>query len=329
MSIARRAPRWLATLLVALATFGSAAAFAGPRSGSSFGSRQGFRSGGGLGAPGYSGGGYNSSPYSGGYGSPYGGYGRSHFFFLPGFGYGYGGGMGLFGSVAAILVVGLVVASVVRAVRASQGMRAGGSSYGYDDDQVASMPDRAYLYKLQLAYGRSARGIQDRLAEFAAQGDTESEAGLAALLQQTTLELLREKDSVRYVGADARGPLSFTNAETAMNAMAMTERSRFQVERVRAAGGHVVRSSAAAEEGKEALELVVVTLLAATRAPLGSFGDSRFESGPGSLASRLSELGGLAPNSILGVEVIWTPADPNDSMTETDVMTTYPDLRSV
>jgi uncharacterized membrane protein len=332
MTLVRRAPRWLAVLLVAFATLGSAVAFAGPRSGSSFGSRQGFRSGGGMStpSPGYSGG--YGSPYSGGYGNPYsGGYGwgRPHFFY-PGFGYGYGG-MGLFGSVAAVLVVGLVVASVVRAVRASRGAGSSWSSMGdaYGDEQVASMPDRAYLYKLQLAYGRSARGIQDRLAEFATQGDTESEAGLAALLQQTALELLREKDAVRYVGSDARGPLTFTNAETAMNAMAMTERSRFEVERVRAAGGRVVRSSAAAEEGKEALELVVVTLLVATRTPLGSFGDSRFESGSNNLTSRLSELGGLSQGTILGVEVIWTPADPNDSMTETDVMTTYPDLRSV
>ena len=86
----------------------------------------------------------------------------------------------------------------------------------------------------QLALGRSARGIQDRLAEFAARGDTETEAGLAALLQQTALELLREKDAVRYLGAEARGPMSLTNAETAMNAMALAERGRFQVERVRA-----------------------------------------------------------------------------------------------
>jgi uncharacterized membrane protein len=26
---------------------------------------------------------------------------------------------------------------------------------------------------------------------------------------------------------------------------------------------------------------------------------------------------------------VWTPADADDSMTETDVMTTYPDLRSL
>jgi uncharacterized membrane protein len=323
MTILRRAPRWLAVLVVALSTFASAVAFAGPRSGGSFSGRSGFRSGGGYSAPGYSGGG-SSSPYSGGYG--YGG--GSHFFFLPGFGgYGYGGGFGLFGSLAAMLVVGLVVSSIVRAVRASRYGAGRPATYGgYDDGEVVAMPGRAYLYRLQLALGRSARGIQDRLADFAARGDTESEAGLAALLQQTAVELLREKDSIRYLGTDARGPLSFTNAETAMNAMALAERGRFQVERVRSAGGRVARSEAAAEEGKEALELVVVTVLAATRTPLQAFGGSITAE---NLPALLSELGGISPDAILGLEVVWTPADPNDSMTETDVMTTYPDLRSV
>ena len=39
--------------------------------------------------------------------------------------------------------------------------------------------------------------------------------------------------------------------------------------------------------------------------------------------------GGIPPTGLLGLEVIWTPADENDSMTETDVMTTYPELRSL
>lgn len=323
-----RAPRWLAVLMVALATFFSAVAFAGPRSGSSFGSRQGFRSGGGYSSPspGYSGGGYNR-PYSGyGYG------GGSHFLFFPSFGgYGYGGGFGLFGVLAAVAVVGLVV----RAVRAGRAASASRGSYygdGYGDDEVVAMPGRAYLYRLQLGLGRSARGIQDRLAEFAAQGDTESEAGLATLLQQTAVELMREKDSVRYLGTDARGPMSLTNAETAMNGMALAERGRFQVERVRAAGGRVSRSAVPAEEGKEALELVVVTLIVATRTPLdkfGKIGSPGSSHSPAELDALLAELGGVSPDAILGIEVVWTPADPNDSMTETDVMTTYPDLRSL
>jgi uncharacterized membrane protein len=310
-------------LLVAL--FGApAAALAGPRSGGSFGGRLGFRS---------PGGGFGTSPsYGGGYGPGYGssgyGYGGgSHFFFFPGFGGwgGYGGGM--FGSVFTLLAVGAAVYAIARVVRASRGGGAGQSQWGYDEyEQPNAMPGRAYLYKLQLALGRSARGVQDRLAEFASQGDTSTEAGLAALLQQSALELLRESDAVRYASAEARGPMSLTNAETAMNGMALSERSRFTVERVRVADGRAIRSDAPAEEGKEALELVVVTLIAATRTPLEQF---EALSSHEQLKGLLSELGGVSPDGLLGLEVVWTPADPNDSMTETDVMTTYPELRSL
>ena len=325
MRITRRAPRWLTLFALALFALAPAFAAAGPRSGASFGGRLGFRSGGGMSMP--------SSPgYSGGYGRSYGGGyygGGSHFLFLPSFGgYGFGGGFGLFGTVLGLMVAGLVIASVMRAIRANRGM--GGGAWGEqgqeDDNQVMAMPGRAYLYKLQLALGRSARGIRDRLADFATQGDTSTEAGLAALLQQTALELLREKDAVRYASAEGRGPMSLTNAETAMNGVALAERSRFQVERLRVADGHVSRSAVPAEEGKEVLELVVVTLVAATRVPLGRF--ATLSSGE-DLAAVLTELGGVAPDGILGLEVIWTPADPDDSMTETDVMTTYPELRSL
>ncbi len=315
------------TVLALAMLIAPALALAGPRSGGSFGGRLGFRSGGGF---------SSSAPrYSSG-GRSYGGGTNIHVF--PGFGWGGGwgwgpmgyGGFGLGGTVLTLLVVGVAVAAVARAYRRTRGEGqgvAGGWGQSYDDDdEPAVMPGRAYLYKLQLALGRSARGIQDRLAEFASRGDTASEAGLASLLQQTSLELLREKDSVRYAAAEARGPMSLTNAETAMNGMALGERSRFQVERVRAADGRAVHSEAAAEEGKQALELVVVTLVAATRTPLASFKPIETHDG---LRVLLSELGGVAPSGLLGIEVVWTPADPNDSMTETDVMTTYPELRSL
>ena len=316
---ARRVTRWLKVLVLALVVLAPTLAMAGPRSGGSFGGRLGFRSGGGMSAP---------RSYSGG-GNYYGGGGGSHFFFLPGWGWGgmgYGGGMGLFGTLFVLAAVGVGAAMLMRAVRAARA-GGGGSPWGVADaDEAAAIQGRAYLYKLQLALGRSARSIQDRLSDFAASGDTSSEAGLAALLQQSALELLRHKDSIRYAAAEARGPMSLTNAETAMNGVALGERSRFQVERVRAADGRSAKSDAPAEEGKEALELVVVTLVAATRTPLASF--QRVTSVE-ELSALLAELGGVSPDGLLGLEVIWTPADGNDSMTETDVMTTYPELRSL
>jgi len=216
-----------------------ALALAGPRSGGSFGSRGGFRSGGGYSAPrSYSSPGYG---YSGG---------GSHFIFAPGWGwgggYGFGGGLGLFGTVLVVAVVGYAVVAVARAMRRARqgaGEPGGWGQTGYDyDDEPQAMPGRAYVYKLQVGLGRSGRGLQQRLEQLAASGDTSSEAGLASLMQQAALELLREKDSIRCAAADGSGPMSLTNAETRMNGLALAERSRFQVERVRASDGRLKRS---------------------------------------------------------------------------------------
>src|SRR6266700_1235878 len=311
----------LAVLLVLTIWALPALALAGPRSGGSFGGRLGFRS-----SPSF------STPRS--YSSPGYGYngGGSHFIFAPGWGwgwggYGLGGGFGLVGTLMVVAVVGYAAYSISRAVRrARQGDNYQGSDWSGDDEGVGVVPGRAYVYKTQIGLGRSARGIQQRLEQFATAGDTSTEAGLAALLQQSALELLREKDSIRYGSAEASGPLNLTNAETKMNSLALAERSRFTVERVRSAEGRVNRAQDVAIEGKEALELVVVTLIVATRTPLASFKPVTSHE---DIEAVLSELGGIPANGLLGLEVVWTPADPDDSMTETDVMTTYPDLRSL
>jgi uncharacterized membrane protein len=122
------------------------------------------------------------------------------------------------------------------------------------------------------------------------------------------------------------GPFSLTNGEAKMNGAAMAERSHFQFERVRGAEGQVRRSDAAPTVGREALEFLVITILVATRVPLD--GMKKVEDRP-ALEGALSELGGVPASALLGLEVIWTPADPDDSLTETDLMTTYPEMRSM
>lgn len=317
-----RSTRTLLTILMVLTVLVlPALALAGPRSGGSFGGRLGFRSSPGFSSPRS----YSSPGYSGG---------GSHFIFAPGWGWGFGGygmgggGMGLFGTLMVVAVVGYAAYSISRAVRRARqgGMDGAAGSYGSYDDDAQVAPGRAYVYKLQIGLGRSARGIQQRLDQFATSGDTSTEAGLASLLQQSALELLREKDSIRYGGAEASGPMNLTNAETKMNGLALSERSRFAVERVRAADGRLNRAQDVAIEGKEALELVLVTLIVATRTPLGSF---KTVTSHEEVEALLSELGGVAASGLLGLEVVWTPADPDDSLTETDVMTTYPELRSL
>jgi uncharacterized membrane protein len=299
-------------IVVALLAVLPGLSLAAPRSGGSFSGRSGFRSGGA--SRNYSSG---RSGYSGG---------GSHFFFLPSFGwggYGGGGGCGLLGSIFMIGMVGLGTIAVVRAIRRASRQ---GTGAVWATDDVDGQLDESYVYKVQIGLGRSARRIQGRLADFASQGDTSSEAGLAELLHQTALELLRERESIRYGLTQSSGPMSMTNGETKLGAAAMAERARFEVERIRVADGSVRRAPDAAAVGAEALEYLVVTVILATRAPLARIKPATDRE---DLEQALSELGAVPPHVLLGLEVVWTPADPEDSLTETDLMTTYPELRSL
>lgn len=294
----------------------SSVAMAAPRSGGSLGGLRGFRSSP-VPARSYSG----SRSYGGG----------SSFVFLPSFGWGYGGwgyggGMGMLGSLMLVGIVGFGIVMVVRSMRrGAQHRMLSGSGYDEYDDVDAAV-DRAYVYKVQVGVGRSGRGIQKRLEEFAATGDTSSESGLADLLHQTALEIMREKDSVRYGLVESGGPFSLTNGEAKLTGAATAERSRYQIERVRSNDGQIRRSNAEAAVGSEALEYLVVTILLATRLPIDGLNKADDRQ---ALERALSTLGGVPANSLLGLEIIWTPADPEDSLTVTDLMTTYPELRSL
>jgi uncharacterized membrane protein len=317
----------LASMLVLL--LAPVLALAAPRSGGSFSGRGGFRSGGGS---------YSRGPAR----TPGGSYSRDYsrgpnVVVFPGWGFlpFMGGGGGGVGGLLMIGLLGIGALMLLRAVR--RGRVAGGPAGGLglfgggrDDDEAAV--DRAHVYRIQLGLGRSARGIQQRLEQFAAEGDTASEAGLAYLLSQTALELMREKDAIRYALVEAAGPMSLTNGETRLNTLALQERSRFQVERVRGADGSVRRSTASGARTDEVLEYLLVTVLVATRTPLprvAEIGRDKALHDRDQLDAVLAELGGVPPAGLLGMEVIWTPADPEDAMTEAEMVLLYPELKAV
>jgi uncharacterized membrane protein len=317
--------RLLLTVSVLALLLVPALALAAPRSGGSFSGRGGFRSGGGS---------YSRGPAR----TPGSSYSRGpNVVIFPGWGFlPFMGGGGGFGGLLMLGALGLGAVMLLRAVRRGRsagqpgalGMFGGGQQDGDED----AAPGTAHVYRIQVGLGRSARGIQQRLEQFAAEGDTASEVGLAHLLSQTALELMREKDAIRYAAVDASGPLSLTNGETRLNGLALQERSRFQVERVRAADGSVRRSTTSGARTDEVLEYLVVTILMASRSPLPQvtrIHKAKALTDRDQLDAVLAELGGVSPTGLLGLEVIWTPADPDDAMTEAEMVLLYPDLRAV
>jgi len=91
----------------------------------------------------------------------------------------------------------------------------------------------------------------------------------------------------------------------------------------------VRRAQAAATVGAEALDNLggVVTVIVATRIPLARI---RRPKTVRAWRPRSANLGAFPSQVLLGLEVVMdTPADPEDSLTETDLMTTYAELRSL
>lgn len=319
--LSRRVSAWLCLGLLAGLLLSDAAWAA--RSGGSFSGRGGFRSSG--------------SSFSRSYSSGRTPSGGTNVVVMPGFGFGWGflpfmgGGGSLLGSLVVLGVLGFTAMALMRAVRRAHARGsvlpwAGGNDQDHADEYAPAPVGRVYVSHVQFGLGRSARGLRESLEKFAAEGDTASEAGLALLLQQTSLELMREKDAIRYAWAEGHGPMNLTNGETKLNALALAERSRFQVERVRGADGKVRRSDAAKVESQEVLEYLVVTLVVATRSPVL---DGKAIESPEQLDGLLGKLGGVSPDALLGLEVIWTPADPSDALTESDLLASYPQLRSL
>lgn len=309
----RHRARWLRRLpgLLALGGFlfaAGAVAFDEPaharRSGASFGGRS-FGS-----APRPSAGSHApaASPRGGG------------FFFFPAFlPFGVGGG------VSSLLMLGVLGAGAFLVMRSMWPAARRGPDLR-DEGADRTPAGTAHVHQLQVALGRSGREVRARLAHLAETGDTGTETGLARLLSQTTLELLRQRDSIRYVGFSSAGPLTLAAAETKLGGLALKERSAFQVERLRAGSGSLQRSAEPATRSEEVLEYIVVTLIVATRSPLPMGSEvTSLQAAEDVLAG----LGGLPPGELLGLEVIWTPADADDALTTADLLTGYPNLGSV
>lgn len=101
----------------------------------------------------------------------------------------------------------------------------------------------------------------------------------------------------------------------------MDERGKFERETLSNFGGRTSRASSKVRpEGDN--ELIVVTILAAV--------DGKLEIGninsTDDLRRALSQLGSVNTESLLALEVLWTPQDESDYYTKQELVTDYPTL---
>jgi uncharacterized membrane protein len=258
---------------------------------------------------GYSGGYSRGYPSGGGFGFP---------FLIPFFGIGGG-----FGSLFSVLIVIAIANFLINSFRGLGGNT--NSLGGYTSPQSVTNPP-VTISQVQVGLLAEARNLQPELDRIAQTANTGSTAGLAKVLQETTLALLRNPEYWAYATAESE-QTRLATAEAAFNNLALKERSKFQAETLsnvkselqqKEQTGALVKSDAPAE-------YIVVTLLVASQGQL-TLPPLKSEA---ELRQALNKLGAISSEELIALEALWTPQAPGDTLTSDDLVSAYPDLKLI
>jgi uncharacterized membrane protein len=262
-------------------------------------------------APRPSGGGYGQGGYGGGY---YGGGGGSSFFLLPlllG-----GGGGGLF----TLLILGSIATFLFKSFRDANG----GEGVSLASPQVS-------VTKLQVGLLADARGLQADLDRIALKANTNTNAGLTQILQETTLSLLRHPEYWVYAGTQSK-LAKLDSAEIEFNRLSLTERSKVSGETLSNTSGQLKQKESSAiavstpgDLDVQQNEYIVVTLIVGSQGKL----DLPKITSAEDVRRALSQLGAVSSDRLLALEVLWTPQANGDVLTRDDMITDYPSLHMV
>ncbi|PYE56267.1 DUF1517 domain-containing protein [Deinococcus yavapaiensis] len=294
----------LLALLLGIALAQSGGGFGGSGGGSSGGSGGGSFGGGG----GSYGGGY------GGYGGSFGGGGFG--FGVPVFYGGGGGGGGLIGTILVIVILFVVFGAMRRALSGgSRGALGGGLSGG----------GAAHAVKAQLILTEGDE-VKAALQQVARSGDPDSNEGLARMLAEAALVVLRHPErwtygAVEYQRLDPTSAASRVGAWATEARAAFTEQTTSNYQDNSLTTGFQHRGDYQAKQG--GLYLAVTIAVAAYALPTVPQ-----QGAANAAAARDALLGitGISPSDLVRAEVVWSPDAPGEFLSEDEAIMKYPKL---
>ncbi|KAI4372584.1 hypothetical protein MLD38_010797 [Melastoma candidum] len=192
-----------------------------------------------------------------------------------------------------------------------------------EDGGLLTATEKTSVLKLQvglLGMGRSLQKDLNRIAELA---DTSSPEGLRYVLTETTLALLRHPDYCisGYSLVDIKR--SVEDGEKRFNQLSIEERGKFDEETLVNVNNIRKLSPGSQRSSGFSNEYIVITILVAAE------GVHKLPTinGSGDLKEALQKLGSIPSSKILAVEVLWTPQNENDTLSERELLEDYPLLR--
>eukprot|EP00475_Leptophrys_vorax_P011887 TRINITY_DN18355_c0_g1_i1.p1 TRINITY_DN18355_c0_g1~~TRINITY_DN18355_c0_g1_i1.p1 ORF type:complete len:416 (+),score=-7.80 TRINITY_DN18355_c0_g1_i1:67-1314(+) len=234
------------------------------------------------------------------------------FFFGPTVSFGFPGS-GLFN----FLFLGMAIFFIANTVMGFLGSSA--EERMWEDTQKSS------VVRLQVGLLGSARKLQRDLDRLADRADASTPEGLHYILQETVLALLRNPDYCIYGFSSSDVANDSYAGEAAFNRLSMEERSKFKEETLVNVDGVRRRVTREASSERFSSEYIVVTVIAASEGTV-RLPDVKTAA---DLREALTILGSVPTDELQAVEVMWTPQNNEDTLSERDMLTDYPRLRAL
>ncbi|XP_006651719.2 uncharacterized protein LOC102704789 [Oryza brachyantha] len=188
---------------------------------------------------------------------------------------------------------------------------------------VLTETEKTTVLKLQVGLLGMARSFQKELDQIAEKADTSTPAGLSYVLTETTLALLRHPDCCISAYSSVDVKRSIDDGEKRFNQLSIEERGKFDEETL--VNVNSIKRQKAGSQRSDGFsnEYIVITVLVAAEGvhKLPGINSS------GDLKTALQKLGAIPSSKILAVEVLWTPQNENDTLSERELLEDYPLLR--
>ncbi|KAI3747416.1 hypothetical protein L6452_09872 [Arctium lappa] len=192
-----------------------------------------------------------------------------------------------------------------------------------DDGSLLTATEKTSVLKLQVGLLGMGRTLQTDLNRIAEAADTSSPEGLSYVLTETTLALLRHPDYCisGYSSVDLKR--SVEEGEKRFNQLSIEERGKFDEETL--VNVNNIRKQSATSQRSNGFrnEYIVITIIVAAGGvhklpPINSSAQ---------LKEALQKLGSIPSSRIMAVEVLWTPQNENDTLSERELLEDYSLLR--
>nr|XP_011465931.1 PREDICTED: uncharacterized protein LOC101305391 [Fragaria vesca subsp. vesca] len=179
------------------------------------------------------------------------------------------------------------------------------------------------VVKLQVGLLGTARALQRDLDRIAETADTSNRKGLSYVLTEATVALLRHPDYWISSYSSVTPNHNMEDAEKCFNKISIEERAKFDEETLVNLNNKRRKSSTSKNYDGFRNQYIVVTLLVAIEgkhkvAAINSSDD---------LKKALENLGSIPSKNIAAVQVLWTPQQKNDTLSEEELMEDYPLLK--